>query len=43
MATMYVPDELVGDVRKLKRALRQGKAYNIILYYNDETENEEKR
>ena len=39
---IYIPDEMIGAVKTLKRARRMGKCYDIICYDSkEETENEE--
>jgi len=43
MPTTYIPEAILQDVDLLKQLYAKGQAYNIILYCQEETENEEKK
>ena len=42
MPTIYIPDEMVEEVRLMKHYRHQRKKYNIILDFKEETRQEEK-
>ena len=42
MATVYIPDEMIDEVKLMKRYRRQGRKYYITLDFKEESRNEEK-